>query len=110
MSPQNRESVADARSTGITVQTPYTWRSHWQKQGQLLPVTTKPPEQWSALDRLAAVIQAAGLIGPDLGASAVSVAFTPGSLPTGGRPPRMPMAPALRAWLISETFNARIRS
>ena len=33
-----------------------------------MPATTKPPEQWSALDKLAAVIQAAGLSGPDLGA------------------------------------------
>ncbi len=69
MSPPNRESVAEiARSTGITTQTLYNWRSQWQKQGQLVPATTKPPEQWSALDKLAAVIQAAGLSGPDLGA------------------------------------------
>lgn len=69
MSPPNRESVAAiARSTGITSQTLYNWRSQWQKQGQLVPATSKPPEQWSAADKLAAVIQAAGLNGPDLGA------------------------------------------
>jgi transposase-like protein len=34
MSPPNRESVAEiARSTGITTQTLYNWRSQWQKQG-----------------------------------------------------------------------------
>jgi transposase-like protein len=69
MSPPNRESVADiARSTGITTQTLYNWRSQWQKQGQLVPATTKPPEQWGSADKLAAVIQAAGLSGTDLGA------------------------------------------
>ena len=69
MSPPNRESVAEiARATGITTQTLYNWRSQWQKQGQLVPATTKPPEQWSAADKLAAVMQASGLSGTDLGA------------------------------------------
>ena len=68
MSPPNRESVAEiARSTGITSQTLYNWRSQWQKQGQLVPATTRPPEQWSAADKLAAVIQTAGLSGTELG-------------------------------------------
>jgi transposase-like protein len=67
MSPPNRESVAQiARDTGITTQTLYNWRSQWQKEGQLVPATAKPPEQWGAADKLAAVIQAAGLSGPDL--------------------------------------------
>ncbi|MEB3349940.1 MAG: transposase [Cyanobacteriota bacterium] len=36
MSPPNREGVAEiARSTGITSQTLYNWRSQWKKQGQL---------------------------------------------------------------------------
>ena len=68
MSPPNRESVAQiARATGITAQTIYNWRSQWQKQGQLVPASPKPPEQWSAADKLAAVIQAAGLSGTELG-------------------------------------------
>ena len=68
MSPPNRESVAQiARDTGITAQTIYNWRSQWQKQGQLVPASPKPPEQWSAADKLAAVIQAAGLSGTELG-------------------------------------------
>jgi transposase-like protein len=68
MSPPNRESVAEiARDTGITSQTIYNWRSQWQKQGQLVPATKRPPEQWSAADKLAAVIQAAGLSGTELG-------------------------------------------
>jgi transposase-like protein len=68
MSPPNRERVAEiARDTGITAQTIYNWRSQWQKQGQLVPASPKPPEKWSAADKLAAVIQAAGLSGSDLG-------------------------------------------
>ena len=68
MSPPNRESVAEiARDTGITAQTIYNWRSQWQKQCQLVPASPKPPEQWSAADKLAAVIQASGLSGTELG-------------------------------------------
>ena len=68
MSPPNRESVAEiARDTGITAQTIYNWRRQWHKQGQLVPASPKPPEKWSAADKLAAVIQAAGLSGSDLG-------------------------------------------
>ena len=68
MSPPNRESVAEiARDTGITAQSIYNWRSQWQKHGQLVPASPKPPEQWSAADKLAAVIQAAGLSGTELG-------------------------------------------
>jgi transposase-like protein len=68
MSPPNRERVAEiARDTGITAQTIYNWRSQWQKHGQLVPAKNRPPEQWSAVDKLAAVIQAAGLNGTELG-------------------------------------------
>ena len=34
----------------------------------MVPATSKEPEQWSPAEKLAAVIQAAGLIGADLGA------------------------------------------
>ena len=60
MSPPNRESVAEiARSTGVNAQTLYSWRHRWKQEGQLVPATSKAPEQWSAADKLAAVIQAA---------------------------------------------------
>jgi transposase len=68
MSPPNRESVADiARSTGVNAQSPYSWRYRWKQEGLLVPGTNKAPEDWSAGDKLAAVIQAAGLSGADLG-------------------------------------------
>ena len=58
MSPPNRESVAQiARDTGITTQTLYNWRIQWQKKGQLVPATTKPPEQWPPADKLPADTQ-----------------------------------------------------
>lgn len=65
MSPPNRQSVAQiARDTGITTQTLYNSRIQWQKECLLVPVTSKPPEQWGASDKLTAVIQAAGLTAP----------------------------------------------
>ena len=68
MSPPNRESVPEiARDTGIAVQTLYSWRSQWQKQGLLVPATSRPPEQWSPADKSATVIQTAGLSGVELG-------------------------------------------
>jgi len=69
MSPPSRESVAEiARSTGVNVHTLYSWRHRWKQEGELVPSSSKAPEQWSASDKLAAVIQAAGLNGTDLGA------------------------------------------
>jgi hypothetical protein len=44
------------------------WHSQWQKQGQMVQATTKPPEQWSAADKQEAVILAAGLSTTQLGA------------------------------------------
>ena len=57
-----------ARSTGVNAQTLYIWRFRWKQEGLLVPATSKAPEEWSAADKLAAVIQAAGLSGADLGA------------------------------------------
>jgi transposase-like protein len=68
MSPPNSESVsAISLDTGIAIPTLYSWRSQWQKEGLLVPATNRPPEQWSAVDKLAAVIQSAGLSGSELG-------------------------------------------
>ena len=56
-----------ARSTGIAAPTLYSWRHRWKLEGQLVPASSKAPEQWSAADKLAAVIQASALSGTDLG-------------------------------------------
>lgn len=69
MSPPNRESVAEIdRSTGVNAHTLNSWGHRWKQEGLLVPATSKAPEEWSAADKLAAVIQAAGLSGADLGA------------------------------------------
>jgi transposase len=69
MSPPDRESVAEiARGTGITSKSLYNWRNHWQKKGQLVPAISKPLKHCNSTEKLAAVIQAAGLSGVELGA------------------------------------------
>ena len=68
MSPPNRETVAEiARDTEITAQAIYNWRSQWRMQGLLVPASSRASEQWSAAHKLAAMIQAAGLSGTELG-------------------------------------------
>jgi transposase-like protein len=67
MSPPNRERVAQiARETGITTQTTYNWTSQWQKQGQLVPTTSQPPEQWSSAAKLATICHGKRRYGLDL--------------------------------------------
>ena len=85
MSPPNGESVsAIARDTGIAVPTLYSWRSQWQKQGLLVPATSRPPEQWNAADKLAAVIQSTGLSGAGVPASGVNPPAPPPRRSRGG--------------------------
>ncbi len=105
MSPHRRSrpeaiagSVAEiARSTGVNAQSHYSWRHRWKQEGQLVPASSKAPELWSAADKLAAVIQAAGLSGADLGAYCCERVCSPSSLPAGARWQRMPTAKAYRA-------------
>jgi len=69
MNPPRRQSVAEiALSTRVNVHTLYSWRHRWKQEAQQVPATSKAPEQRSASEKLAAVIQAAGLSGTDLGA------------------------------------------
>jgi transposase-like protein len=69
MSPPNRESVAQiARDTGIHPRTLYGWRQLWQRQGQIVPASSKPSEKWSAADKFAVVLQSAALTSNELGA------------------------------------------
>jgi transposase-like protein len=111
MSPANRESVSEiASDTGISTPTLYGWRSQWQKQGLLVPATSRPPEQWSAADKLAAVIQSTGLSGSELGSFCRERGLYPKQFRDGARQRRMPMAPTLLAWLINGNYSARIRN
>ena len=56
-----------AGSTSIAARTLYSWRHRWKLEGQLAPASSKAAEQWSAADKLAAVIQASVLSGTNLG-------------------------------------------
>ena len=69
MSPPSRETVTEiSRATGISRQTLYSWRHLWKREGELVPARSSSAEAWDSSDKLAAVIQAAGLNGADLGA------------------------------------------
>jgi len=69
MSPPSRETVTEiSRATGISRQTLYSWRHLWKREGELVPASSSSAEEWDSSDKLAAVIQAAGLSGVDLGA------------------------------------------
>jgi hypothetical protein len=57
MSPPIPESMnAIAHDSGITITTLYSCRSKWQQRGLLVPATNLLPEQWRAVDKLAAVL------------------------------------------------------
>ena len=69
MSPPSRETVSEiSRATGISRQTLYSWRHLWKREGELVPASSSSAEEWDSSDKLAAVIQAVGLSGTDLGA------------------------------------------
>jgi transposase-like protein len=68
MSPPSRETATEiSRATGISRQTLYSWRHLWKREGELVPASSSSAEEWDSSDKLAAVIQAAGLSGTDLG-------------------------------------------
>ncbi len=87
MNPPNRESVAEiARSTGVNPPTLYSWRHRWKLEGQLVPASSKAPEQWSAADKLAAVIhKPLPSVAPTWDPSAGSEGFTQNNLPVGAK-------------------------
>ena len=69
MSPPSRETVTEIlRATGISHQSLYSWRHLWKREGKLVPASSSAAEGWDSSDKFAAVIQAAGLSGTDLGA------------------------------------------
>ena len=69
MSPPSRETVTEiSRATGIGRQTLYSLRHPWEQEGELVPGSSSSAEELVSSDKLAAVIQASGLNGVDLGA------------------------------------------
>ncbi|MFZ0407497.1 MAG: hypothetical protein WAM11_05225 [Cyanobium sp.] len=97
-----------ARDTRITTQTLYNWRSQWQKQDLLVPATARPAEQGSSADKLAAVIETAGLNGSDLRSFCRERGLYPKQVARWRQAAEDANGPTLRAWLISATCGGHI--
>ena len=63
MSPPHRQSVAQiSQELGIHQATLYNWRKLWRLQGEVVPVSEKDPDRWSAADKFTVVLESAGFI------------------------------------------------
>ena len=62
MMPPNAMSVAHiSRETGVSEQTLYNWRNRFRNKGKAVPADPSNPENWSGENKLAVVIETAGL-------------------------------------------------
>ena len=62
MMPPNAQSIAQiGRDTGVSEQTLYNWRNQYKNEGKAVPADPSNPENWSAQDKLAVVIETASL-------------------------------------------------
>jgi transposase len=62
MMPPNPISVPQlVKETGVTDVTLYKWRKDYRNQGIAVPANQNKPDQWSAEDKLAVVIETASL-------------------------------------------------
>ena len=75
-----------------------------------MPATTKPPEQWSAADKLATVMQACGLSGADLGAFCRERGLYPRQLARWRQAAEDANGPSAPSMADQRNCNARIRS
>lgn len=66
--PQNKPVADVAQLTGIPEGTLYLWRKQAREQGRAVPGDGQNPEQWSAADKFALVLEAAPLNEAELGA------------------------------------------
>jgi len=62
MMPPNALSVARlSRDTGVSEATLYNWRNEYRRQGVAVPADPSNPEHWSGENKLAVVVETAGL-------------------------------------------------
>ena len=62
MMPPNAMSVAQvSRDTGVSDVTLYNWRNQFRHEGKAVPADPSNPEHWSGENKLAVVIETAGL-------------------------------------------------
>jgi transposase len=66
--PQNKPVADVAQLTGIPEGTLYLWRKQAREQGRAVPGDGQNPEQWSAADKFAVVLEAAPLNEAELSA------------------------------------------
>jgi transposase-like protein len=67
MSPPHRQSVAQiSQELGIHQETLYNWRKLWRLQGEVVPVSEKDPESWSAAGKFTVVLETAGFNATEL--------------------------------------------
>lgn len=66
--PQNKPVTDVAQLTGVPEGTLYLWRKQAREQGRAVPGDGQNPEQWSAADKFAVVLEAAPLNEAELGA------------------------------------------
>ncbi len=58
MMPPNAVSVPDlVKETGVTDSTLYNWRKEYRNQGVAVPADNSNPENWSAEDKLAVIVE-----------------------------------------------------
>ena len=62
MMAPNAKTVAEvSRETGVSEQALYNWRNRIRAQGKAVPADGSNPESWSGENKLAVVVEAAGL-------------------------------------------------
>ena len=62
MMPPNAQSIAQIhRDTGVSEPTLYNWRNQYKNEGRAVPADPSNPENWSAQNKLAVVIESASL-------------------------------------------------
>lgn len=62
MMPPNAQGIAQIhRDTGVSEPTLYNWRNQYKNEGRAVPADPSNPENWSAQDKLAVVIETASL-------------------------------------------------
>ncbi len=62
MMPPNAMSVAQvSRETGVSEQALYNWRNRFRHEGKAVPADPSNPENWNGENKLAVVVETAGL-------------------------------------------------
>jgi transposase len=68
MAPNAKTVAQVSRETGVSEQTLYNWRNRLRHEGKAVPADPSNPEHWSGENKLAVVIETAGLNEEELSA------------------------------------------